>query len=42
VGHIVADNTTIAPAGNPSARGHTSRGPGTEASPNAKRNKLVM
>jgi hypothetical protein len=39
-GNVVADNTTIAPAANPSARGHTSRA--TEASPNAKRNKLVM
>ena len=39
-GNVVADNTTIAAAGNPSARGHTSRA--TEASPNAKRNKLVM
>lgn len=37
--NIVADNTTIAPVGNPSARGHTSR---AETSPNAKRNKLVM
>ena len=39
----MADNTTIAAAGgNPSARaGHISNR-ATEASPNAKRNKLVM